>query len=405
MDVKKRLISQENINDNDTGILVSDLVKLLDQTQPLVINLFEQLNINEILDEFIPIKGAQSLFNSQNSLKAQIRKVDLLSKLSNISFYNDEEFCFNFNNIDEPDTFPNIQTITAYPLYSAQRDFFSKLYGMDKYAKNLIDNGLKSVINKNLELIKELKEIENRYRLIHNLAENKYYLRAIVSKNFYFDYNNSIAVVVGLLILFDEMKNSGIVYSLKSCEYNESYIRMFFDTSETKELDDIGFVRNIIEISNDEIKRESLKFLSVCSINYDNGENDRGELFIKPKDIKSKIFSIKHNQKPETAVEVLSDIENSKKIHEELYKDIENIKTIRKPEQIKFIIKRKIDNAKNDDIKKFQSTMSNELTLTAVNSIMDLLKLFNKLQLIAQEDIEASEYLRFLFYETIVSRK
>lgn len=403
MNIKKVSIREENILE-DTGILVSELIQLLDQNEPIVTELFEQLKIADIIDEFIPIKGARTLFNSQNILKEQVKKIDIISKLNDITFYNQEEFCFNFHNIHQPDKLPGIQTLNAYPIYSAQREFFSKLFGMDKYAKNLIDGGHKTIVNRNLELIKELKKIENRYRIIYNLNEEKYYLRAIVSKKSYFDYNNSIAVVVGLLILFSEMKETGIVYSLKSCEYNESYIRMFFDTSEMKELDGIGFVRNIIEISNDEIKRESLKFLSVCSINYDDG-NSKGELFIKPTDIKSKVFSIKHNQKPKTAVAVLSNIENYKEKHEELFQEIKSIKNIRNTEQIKFIIKRKIDNAKNDDIKKFQTKMLNELTLTTTNTIMDLLKLFNKLQIIANEDIEASEYLRFLFYEAVVNRK
>ncbi len=140
---------------------------------------------------------------------------------------------------------------------------------MDKYAKKLIDNGFKKIIETNLELLKEEKIKDKKYRLIHYKPDNNYYLRAIVSTDNYFDYNNSIAVVIALLTLYKEIKSSGVAYSLKLCEYNESNIRMFFDTTGEKKLDGIGFVKNIIEISNDEIKREALRFSGVCTITYD----------------------------------------------------------------------------------------------------------------------------------------
>lgn len=182
MNTKKTSIREENIK-NDEGILISELITLLDRNDIIVSKLFDEINIDDILDDFIPIKGAKTLFNSQLSLKTSIKKIDLLSQLEDISFYNEEEFCFKFSNVNQPQVLPGVSSINAYPIYSAQRDFFSKLYGMDKYAKNLIDNGFKSVVNKNLELIKELKQMENRYRLLYNLNDNKYYLRAIVSKN------------------------------------------------------------------------------------------------------------------------------------------------------------------------------------------------------------------------------
>lgn len=405
MDTKKKRITEKEIKSDDIGIKVSDLIKLLDPKETLTAELLSKLNISEIKDEFIPIKGSQALFNSQLSIKKIIEKQDLVSTLENVTFFNQDEFTINFHNIDDSGKFPNVKNILAYPIYSAQRDFFNSLFGMDKYAKNLIENNHKDIVVKNLELLKSVKKIEKKYRLLYHKTDEKYYLRAIVSKDNYFDYNNSVAVVIGLLTLFEEMKNSGgMVYSLKLCEYNESNIRMIFDTSETKEIEGIGFVRNIIEVSNDEIKREALKFYGICSIIY-NERSKSGEIFIKPTDVQSKIFSIKHNQKASTAIPILAEIKNAKNIHDELYNDILDIKKIKNTEQIKFLVKRKIENSKNEDIKKFQNKIFNELTLTSTKNILDLLKLFDKVQILAEEDIEASEYLRFVFYEALMKRK
>ena len=404
MNTKKKRITEKQIRKEDIGIKVSELIKLLDVNNLITKDLLKELEIEKIKSHFIPIKGATALYESQLILKESFLKVDLLSKLKDISFYDDDEFAFNFNNVNDSLNFPNIKKISALPLYSAHRDFFGNLFNMDKYAKSLIANNQKDIVNKNLELLKQVKKIEKRYRLILNKEDQRYYLRAIVSKDNYYDYNNSVAVVVGLITLYSEMKKSGIDYSLRFCEYNESYIRMIFDTNETQELEGIGSVKNIVEISNDEIKREALKFYGICSIIY-NDKKVQGEIFIKPTDIKTKIFSIKHNQKPETAIKTLAEIDNTSKVHTELYKDIQTIKNIKNTEQIKFIVKRKIENSKNEDLKNYQSKIISETTTTSTKNIIDLLKLFNKIQILADEDIEASEYIRFVFYEALINKR
>jgi len=404
METKKRSILKLDIPKADTGILISDLFKLLISTDQTANQIKEILNKQFEQDEFIPIPGAQTLVNSQIVQNKNYIKKDLISTLNNITFYSDNTFTINFNNITDGENFEGETTLKTYPKYSAQRDFFGNLFSMDKYAKKLIDNGFKKIIETNLELLKEEKIKDKKYRLIHYKPDNNYYLRAIVSTDNYFDYNNSIAVVIALLTLYKEIKSSGVAYSLKLCEYNESNIRMFFDSTGEKELEGIGYVRNIVEISNDEIKREALRFSGVCTISYD-AKKQKNEIYIKPKDIKSKILTIKHNQKPTNGLKSLTDFENVDKVHNELYADIKAIKNIKNTEQIKFLVRRKIDNAKNEDIRKFKASIMNELTATTTKNIIDLLNLFNNIQILANEDIEASEYLRYVIYEALINRK
>ncbi|MFC4687970.1 hypothetical protein SAMN05421846_10229 [Chryseobacterium taeanense] len=404
METKKRSILKLDIPKSDIGILISDLFKLLISTDQTANQIKEILNEQFEQDEFIPIPGAQTLVNSQIVQNKNYIKKDLISTLDNITFYSDNTFTINFNNINDQENFGGKTTLNTYPKYSAQRDFFGNLFSMDKYAKKLIDNGFKKIVETNLELLKEEKIKDKKYRLIHYKPDNNYYLRAIVSTDNYFDYNNSIAVVIALLTLYKEIKSSGVAYSLKLCEYNESNIRMFFDSTGEKELEGIGYVKNIVEISNDEIKREALRFSGVCTISYDT-QKKINEIYIKPKDIKSKILTIKHNQKPQNGLKSLTDFENVDKVHNELYEDIKAIKNIKNTEQIKFLVRRKIDNAKNEDIRKFKASIMNELTATTTKNIIDLLNLFNNIQILANEDIEASEYLRYVIYEALINRK
>lgn len=404
METKKKSILKLDIHESDNGILISDLFKLLTSTDETANKVKEILSSQFEQDEFIPIVGAKTLVNSQITQNKNYIKKDLISNLENITFYFENTFTINFNNISNPEDFGGNNFLVTYPKYSAQRDFFGNLYSMDRYAKKLVDKGLKKILETNLELLKNEKIKDRKYRLVHYKPDNNYYLRAIVSTDNYFDYNNSIAVVIALLTLFKEIKSTGVAYSLKLCEYNESNIRMFFDTTGDKELEGIGFVRNIVEISNDEIKREALRFSGVCSISYDKNKKEK-EIYIKPKDVKSKILAIKHNQKPENGLKSLTDFENVDKVHQELYEDIKTIKNIKNTEQIKFLVRRKIDNAKNEDIKKFKTSILNELTKTMTNNVLDLLNLFNNIQVLANEDIEASEYLRYVIYEALINRK
>ncbi|PXY46760.1 hypothetical protein [Flavobacterium hydrophilum] len=297
-----------------------------------------------------------------------------------------------------------LNEISTTPIYSAQRDFFSGLFQMDKYASKLISKGYKDIVTTNLNLLKSIHQTTKRYRILHDRTEDVFYLRAIISLSNYHNYDNNIAILVGLVTLHNEMKKGEVTYDLKLCEYNESFIRMFFESSEVTILKKVGSVKNIIEISNDEIKREALKFSGVCSIIF-TYKNLEKELFIKPHEIKSKILSIKHNQVPKTAIEELDNIKNSEKVHKELFDDISKISEIKNPEQIKFLIKRKVEKAKSEEIKRYKTEILRELTNNTVSNIIELLNVFKKIELLANEDIETTEYLRFIMYQALIEKR
>ena len=402
---RKKTIKIENISATDTGITVKELLSLVEKNE-FTDKLLELLNFESIKNEFIEIKGAKTLFNVQNAINKRFKKEDLVSNLGDISLYNDKDFSINFNNLTVSDYFTDLKLkkISTTPIYSAQRDFFGGLFQMDRYASKLIDKGHKGIVATNLNLLKDIHQTIKKYRILHDKSENIFYLRAIISLNNYHNYDNNIAILVGLLTLHNEVKKGKIRYTLKQSEYNESFIRMFFESSEVTTLKNIGTVKNIIEISNDEIKREALKFSGVCSIIFTH-KNIEKELFIKPHEIKSKILSIKHNQIPKTAVEELSNIENSEKVHKELFDDISKIVEIKNPEQIKFLIKRKVEKAKSEDVKRYKAEILRELTNNTVSNIIDLLNVFKKIELLANEDIETTEYLRFIIYQALIEKR
>jgi hypothetical protein len=403
---ERKVLHKVSIPVSDNGIKVSELVSLIKENY-LSRDIFKFLEIDEILNDFININGAKTLYNTQVILNERFYKEDLQSSIDNITFYNKDKFSINFSDTSNSKYFKDIKvsSVCTYPIYSATRDFFSSLYNMDKYASRLIETGNKHIVEANLELLKDVVEKnDKRYRILHDKVENEFYLRAIISLTNYNNYDNNVAIVIGLLTLHNEMKKSNLTYSLKRCEYNESFIRMFFESSEIKKLESIGTVKNIVEVSNDEIKREALRFTGVCLIEFGNKNKKTDEIFIRPQETKSRILSVKHNQSTVNAIRELGNIENTKKIHEELYDDILTITTITKPEQIKYLVQKKIENAKSDEVRRIKIPLLKELS-NKVDNIIQLLTVFRKIELLANEDIEAVEYIRFIIYQALIERK
>jgi len=402
---ERKSIKKADIPNSDQGVKVSELLSIV-QNNELSNKLLELLNVDAIQDEFIKIKGAKKLIDTQKAINNRYQKEDLKSKISDISLYNQNEFSINFNNTENNEYFKslNLVQVSTIPIYSATREFFSELYQMDRYASSLIADGQKGILETNLEMLKKVCENSKRYRILHDNDENLFYLRGIISLDKYYNYDNNLAVLIALLTLHNETKRTGIEYSMKLCEYNESFIRIFFESSEIMQLETIGKVKNIIEVSNDEIRREALRFTGVCSIIFENNENPNNELYINPKEIKSRILSIGHNRKPKTAIDELVNIDNTRTVHANLFVDIQKIIKIKNPEEIKFLVRAKVEKAKTSEVKKLKSKLLNELDKTASN-LIQLLTIFSKIELLAAEDIDAIEYLRFIIYQALIEKK
>ena len=403
---KKRELKQESFLPNDDGIEINKLLSLVNNHE-YYSDILSYFNIDQDSQEKINIRGAKTLYTILKSIDENYKKIDLKSNLQDIYFDYTKGFSIRFSDLSSNNYFNEIvrEEIIAIPIHSAERDFFSNLYEIDKYASKLIASKYNDILDKNLELLKPKNKHVRKYRLLHDSKEDKFYLRAIISEDRYFDYNNSIAFVVALLKLhFEAATQSNINYELYLCEYNESFIRMYFRTSETKELKGVGFLENILQISNDEIKREALRFSSICSIWFTNSHNESQNLFIKPRDVKSRVLSITHGTGPKKAFQNLEDFVKSKEIFEELSKEIEGITKIKSHSQIVHLVKSKIEKSNTEEIKRYKDELI-KLLYKDIKTTTQLLETFNKLMFLEGLEIDAKEYLRYLIYEALIERK
>jgi len=402
---EKRDLNRDNFPESDKGIKISQLLTLIDES-PYYKDVLEYFDIESDSNDMINISGAKTLFTVIKSLNNRFKKVDLISNLKNIYFDHKGDFYIKFNDLSKNDYFDNYKksAIKTKPIHSGERDFFSSLYEIDKYARKLKNKGYYDILDKNLELLKTKDNHIRKYRLLHDIKEDDFYLRAIVSKDKYFDYDNSVAVVIALLKLYFEMQQSETSYELHTCEFNQSFIRMYFKTSEVRELKGIGSIENMLQISNDEIKREALRFSNICSITFMDSRDNEQNLFIKPKDINSRILSIPHSTGPDKAFVKLENYVKSDEVFDKLFNEIKTINKIKDHNQIVHLVKMKIDKSTTEEIKRNKEELI-KILLKEVSTSVQLLEMFNKLMLLKGLEIDAKEYLRYLIYEALIDRK
>ncbi|WP_417369733.1 hypothetical protein [Flavobacterium beibuense] len=403
---RKKSFSYSDVSDKDTGVKVSEVLELVVNHKSYD-EFYRLLEIDKIKDDFISIPGAKKLVETIRYINAKFVKFDLESTYNNLEFDTSDGLMITFKNIDDEEINELISSdeFTASPIYSAKSDFLSGLFSMEKYANKLMDSGYNDLVEYNLNEVKSIYENNDvrakKYRILLD-NDGNYFLRAITS-NRYYDYNNNIAVFVGLITLHKEMLTSNNKFIVQRCEYNESYVRIYFESLEDKELPNVGYINNIIEVSNDEVKREAMRFSTVISLSYTSKEEQNISLFIKPQRTRSTILSIKHNELPKTAFEKLAMLVNYKEVQNELFEDLKRIGDIKKPDQIKHIIRNKINRARAGELKNSKNNILSELT-TQVKTITELLELLNKIDLLT-EDIDSKEYLRYIIYEALVYRK
>lgn len=399
----------------DEGVSVKEVLELLDMEDELNISILDALSIDSLKDDFIRISGARKLVTIQKEINNRFYKEDFISNLNDIAVYFEEdELNLCFTNLIRSEYFSKkgFTSINSIPIYSSKKDFFSWLYGMDKYANELVKNGLDEILSSNLDLLRqrEIGDKDRKYRILYDSTNSQFYLRAIISLDRYNNYDNNITVVIALLSLHKKMKELNKTYALNRIEYNESYLKIFFEEDSKKELVGLGFVKNIIEVSNDEVKREALKFDAIGIIEFTDTESNIQEIIIQPSfsirpKVKTNILAIAHSLSPTKFIQKLEDIDNSVEIHNELFELINGISKITNPLQIMFLVKNMVKNARNENFKKHKVKIENIIDTNVVNNMVQLLTLFKKMELITENDIEASEYLRYIIYESLVERR
>ncbi|WP_295808948.1 hypothetical protein [uncultured Apibacter sp.] len=410
---RKKFNIKEDENSLDKGVSVKKCLDLLDEE--FRDSWCDLLKINEIKDEFIAIKGANTLVNAALSIEKKLEKFDIISEVKNIRFQSlldKNNLNLMVSNIEENKE--NIKALeileTDYfvgkAIYSVKSDFLDGLYSVDKFFNHCLENDYKKIIEENIKLLEyenQNNEAKLNLRILRN-DNNELFIRAITSTK-YKDYNIKFSLFITLITLHRLIeKNKGDNYYVQEFSIGDSDIRVIFTKQEKKPLIDKSLIGFSFELINDEIKRQAVKLRGIFNISFDDEKRKEDSIFIKPESVKSDILSFTHVQNIEKLKDSLISLEERITFfEEELYLDAEKIKTIKNPDQFREYLYQKVNASKNSDFSEKYRFDALKILTSRANTLMDLLDVMRRVELLIDlEDVAAKDYWRIKIHEVLV---
>lgn len=406
--VKRVTVNLANNEIIDKGITVRDALQLIEKSD-YYDELYGLFNVSEYLDDFINIEGAAEVVRSLIRIDEEYEKFDLKSEFKNVrvsKFTEDKQVLLEFSNIQDSKIIETTKKdiILAESAYSVKSEYFNELYNIDKYLDFCLDNGFKDIVDANVSMLEEkFKDYtkQKKFRILKS-KEGKYIVRAFTSVDSYKDYNLRFSLFIALIELHKLIKFKDHSYSISYYSITESDAKIVFKRGEKFKLFDKTTIGFGLEIINDEIKKESVKFNGVFTINF--GEDK--EIYIRPDDVKSGIISFSHSTNVDKVKLKLNDL--ALKIDEfikDMLIDIEKIKSIKDPDNVREFLKFKILTSRTPEINSFYKNDINRILMNKVDNIYQLFETFNKIDsLINDEHIIAKDFWRHKLYQALVRR-
>ena len=399
----KTVYTKENTVSFEEGILVKDVLRLLDE------NFYEQyynsLDIENILEDLISIKGAKILVDEVLSMESKLEKYDIITSTKNITLVDvidDVKATFEIVSANnESDIHKGVTR------YSSKSDILDKLYEVEKFTNFCKKQGYGDLIDsmfKDLEEYNKDNETKHviRFAKLKKTEENN--IRAIVSPK-YADYNIKFSVFITLISLHKLMKaNHKNVFSIRSFVISDSEIRVNIQKEGALDLVTGSKVSFGLQLVNDEVKRAAVKLRGIFTIEFEKQE-DHG-LVIQSQSESDTIINIPHKK----GINVISRLSNlDERIHDfekSMRLSIESIKSIKNPNDLREYLHDQISRAKSADFLSLYKTEVKRILLNKVDSILQLLESFQKIDLlIKEEDVKAKDYIRQKLYDVLLGRR
>jgi len=401
----KTVIKEEDIPTSDKGIMIRDIVPLIASSE-YELEVMTLFGVEDMISEVISIPGAKSLVKSILHIDSKFRKFDVNCNLENVtcgSINEDNSLRLSFKGIKEAEALEvlEIDYFEADTKYSSKSDFLD-LFKIDKYASFCVGSGLTDLLFENLKKLQEeygsKKSFKKKYRIIRD-EEDQYFVRAITSPTKYYNYNIRFSLFVTLLILHKSIKESGHTFKVFYCEYDESSIRVYFEKNITKNIKGLGKVKFQLEMVNDEIKREAMRFSGVNIIDIPNVQGET--ITIKPSKNRSKILTVSHGRKPDTVYEDLKYFDKVDKVQADMFEAAEQISKVQNADELRFALYERILNIKNEYLKEDQDKIT-PILKNKIYSLHELLVVMNKVEKLTS-NLDAKAYLRYVFYDILTA--
>ena len=299
------------------------------------------------------------------------------------------------------------KNLIAKAIYNSKNSYLDS-YSMTKYANYLFKIKEPKLAQLNVDHFKNLaneSDAHNKYksyRLVNNDGET--FLRGITSTDKYFEYGVDFTFAVAMLSLHQNMKNNdGLKYAITSVSLCESKLEIIASEKHRINVENIGKIGTSIKITTNDLGEGSLNFQNIINV----GNNVRHGFFLIPKNTKlnqSKV-TISHTTKPENTLDTLTNMSYVFNTSEDFIKEINDIKGIKTPDELRYKIFTKIENPRSSlkgikglsDI--FKRKIDNEISGFA--KLIEMCEKAEELNL----DYELKDKLRYIVSDIILGRK
>lgn len=411
--MEKKFVQKAVMFDSEKSsgkLKIEKLCELIDD-HPYRNEIYREFDVEKIKSEIISIDFVDTVFDrvdyfnrkyKRHSILAEIKDINLFEETRLLDGEEENVVVFHFEEyvvVDE--IHENLKVIARYDSKST----FLDEYLMTKYANNLSKINEPKLLTYNVQYFKNLAASSDNYnkhrsyRLVE--VDGETYLRGITSINKYYEYGIDFAFVVSMLVLHMNMKkNKGIEYRIKSCAINESKLEIIIAEKHSKDAGSFGKVSTAIKVSTNDLGQGSLNFVNIINV----GQENKKGFFLLPKNDKfeDNKLTINHTTKPENVFSSLLDMESVLNTSDKFIEELNAVKLIKTPDDLRFKILSKIENPRSSlkgisklaDI--FKTKIDNE-----ISSFSKLLEMCNK----AEEldiDYDLKDKLRYIISDIML---
>ena len=406
MNIVKRK-SLKSIPENSSkgeGVLVKEALKLISKSKYRD-EIYSTFKIEDIENEFIEIKGARSLVEGLIDSDEECLKIDIDSELNNVNlhkFTDESEIVLELLNIENKDLFLkfNKDYVLGESIYSVKSDYLNEMFHAEKYLDFCKSKKYEDIIDVNIKMLNEKSKQDKRKKKFRLLIDNqdKIYIRGITSVESYKDYNLRMSLFIALIELHKLIKYNSHSYYVDGYSYTESNLKVTFKSNQFRSVSDdikLGFA---LELVNDEIRREAVKFNGVFTIFMGDAE-----VYINP-ETRSSIASFSHSTNIDTFKEKLNELhERLDQFIEDTVEDAKKIKILSRPDLFREHLQFKIQNSKNSDFNLLYRDNVKKLLTGKVNTIFELAEIFKRIDLLIEDDhVSSLDFWRYKLYQVLV---
>ncbi len=395
-------------------IKVSKLLSLLEH-HPYRKSIETKFQTNEIAEEYILIDHVDTVYTriaqvigsfNRFNIKAQIKDISLVEHRVDVEGVSGTPVKFVFDEYQD-DAGNELNDLHAFAIHDAKNAFLGQ-YDMTKYANRLYKDQHFELVRYNVEHFKNLASQSKKknklrsYRLLEHAGE--VFVRGITSVEQYNEYGVDFAFVTAMLLFHSLIKDRpGDAYAISSAAISASKLELIVVDKQMKEAKGFGKVSSSTIISTNDLGDASFKFLNIVKV----GIRDSRGFYLFPDakhDYKNEL-KITHNTKVDNALSSVIDAKAILRSSEEFIEELESVKMISKPDELRARILFKVEN-RNSAFRKIKN-VRDLFKPTIVNNLDNFSKLLEMCRKAEELDIDydLKDKLRYIVSDIILNKR